>query len=177
MKQEGHQSWSYRDDFLCVALPSKLQHSYVRLQSLQELGFTISKKKLVPPNTRVVCLDILVNTEDCSISIPQEKLAVIKQLCLQWSTKSSCSKKELYVAKCTKYARVFLNRMLTLLLEHYSVNKIKLKQEFYKDPKWFNTFLSVYNGVSFFHNPYTKVKYMHFKYQKVGITATLHNFK
>ena len=65
--------------FLCVALPSKIQHSYVRLRSLlQELGFTISEKKLVPPSTNLVCLGILVNTEDCSISIPQEKLTVIK---------------------------------------------------------------------------------------------------
>ena len=83
MKQEGHQIWNYIDDFLCVALPSKIQHSYVRLQSLlNELGLTVREKKLVPPNTKVVCLGILVNTEDCSISIPQEKLAVIKQLCL-----------------------------------------------------------------------------------------------
>ena len=117
IKQEGYQIWNYIDDFLCMALPSKIQHSYVRLESLlQELGLTISEKKLVPPSTKVMCLGILVNTEDCSISIPQEKLTVIKQFCLQWSTRSSCSKKELqshlgsllYVAKCIKYARVFL---------------------------------------------------------------------
>ena len=169
MKQEGHQIWNYIDDFLCVALPSKIQHSYVQLQSLlNELGLTVSEKKLVPPNTKVVCLGILVNTEDCFISIPQDKLSVIKQLCLQWSTKTSCCKKELqsllgsllYVAKWIKYARFFLNRMLTLLRENYSVNRIKLNQEFHKDLKWFNTFLSVYNGVSFFHYPYTKVVHL-----------------
>ena len=121
MKQEGHQIWNYIDDFLCVALPSKIQHSFARLQNLlQELGLTISQRKLVAPSTKVVCLGILVNTEDCSVSIPEEKLSSIKQMCVQWSKKSTCTKKELqsllgsllYIAKCIKYARFFLNRML-----------------------------------------------------------------
>ena len=167
MKQEGPQIWNYIDDFLCVAVPSKIQHSYSCLQNLlHELGLTVSKKKLVPPGTpKVVCLGILVNTEDCSVFITPEKLTVIKQLRLQWSTKTSCSKKELqsllgsllYVAKCIKYTRFFLNRMFTLLREYYFQNKIKLNQEFHRDLKWFNTFLSVYNGISFFQYPYTKV--------------------
>ena len=126
--------------FLCVAVPSKIQHSYSCLQNLlHELGLTVSKKKLVPPGTpKVVCLGILVNTEDCSVFITPEKLTVIKQLRLQWSTKTSCSKKELqsllgsllYVAKCIKYTRFFLNRMFTLLREYYFQNKIKLNQDF-----------------------------------------------
>ena len=59
-----------------------------------------------------------------------------------------------------KICKPFVNRMLTLLREHFSENKIKLNQEFHKDLKWFNTFLSVYNGVSFFHYPYTKVVHL-----------------
>ena len=169
MKQEGHQIWNYIDDFLCVALPSKIQHSFARLQDLlQELGLTISQKKLVAPSTKVVCLGILVNTEDCSVSIPGEKLTSIKQMCVQWSKKLTCTKKELqsllgsllYIAKCIKYARFFLNRMLSLLREHYSESIIELNQEFHKDLKWFNTFLSVYNGVSFFQYPYTKAVHL-----------------
>ena len=165
MKQEGHQIWNYIDDFLCVALPSKIQHSFARLQNLlQELGLTISQKKLVV----VVCLGILVNTEDCSVSIPGKKLSSIKQMCVQWSKKSTCTKKQLqsllgsllYIAKCIKYARFFLNRMLSLLREHYSESIIELNQEFHKDLKWFNTFLSVYNGVSFFQYPYTKAVHL-----------------
>ena len=89
-------------------------------------------------------------------------------MCLQWSKKSTCTKKDLqsllgsllYIAKCIKYARFFLNRMLSLLREHYSENVIKLNQEFHKDLKWFNIFLSVYNGVSFFQYPYTKTVHL-----------------
>ena len=75
MTSEGHKIWNYIDDFLCVSLPSKINHSYGRLQSLLgELGLTVSNKKLVPPSTQVVCLGILVYTETLAVSIPPEKL-------------------------------------------------------------------------------------------------------
>ena len=46
MTQEGNKIWNYIDDFLCVSLPSKINHSYSRLQSLlEELGLTVSTKK------------------------------------------------------------------------------------------------------------------------------------
>ena len=84
-----------------MALPSKVHHSYSRLQDLlQQLGLTVSQKKLVPPTTKVVCLGILVNTK---VSIPSENLAVIKELCLQWSTKNMYSRgsyNHFYVPYC-----------------------------------------------------------------------------
>ena len=53
MTSEGHKIWNYIDDFLCVSLPSKINHSYSRLQSLLgELGLTVSAKKLVPPTPK-----------------------------------------------------------------------------------------------------------------------------
>ena len=103
MTQEGHKIWNYIDDFLCVSLLSKINHSYSRLQSLlEELGLTVSTKKLVPPSTQVVCLGILVDTETFTVSIPTEKLQVIKQMCLHWSTKNFCTKKSFnpYLVHC-----------------------------------------------------------------------------
>ena len=77
MTSKGHKIWNYIDDFLCVSLPSKINHSYGRLQSfLGELGLTVSNKKLVPPSTQVVCLGILVDNETLTVSIPPEKLQV-----------------------------------------------------------------------------------------------------
>ena len=74
-------------------------HYYINFFAdfLHELGLTVSQSKLVPPGTKVVCLGILVNTEDCSVSILPQKLAVIKDLCFQWSTKTSCMKKRIAV--------------------------------------------------------------------------------
>ena len=50
--------------------------------------------------------------------------------------------------------------MLTLLREYYSENRIQLNQDCHKDLKFFNTFLSVYNGASFFHYRSTKVVHL-----------------
>ena len=45
----------------------------------------------------------------------------------------------LYITKCVKVARLFLNQMLQLLRD--------------KDFKWFRVFLTSYNGVTFYHQP------------------------
>ena len=162
MSQEGHGIWNYIYDFLCVSLPSKINVTFTRLQELlHELGLTVSAKKLVAPSTQVTCLGIVVDTVALSVSIPAEKLSVIKCICSAWSNKQTCTKKVLqsllgsllYVAKCIKYARYFLNRMLMLLRENTHSNKIRLTEDFKKDLRWFNAFLPVFNGVSFLSNP------------------------
>ena len=82
MKQEGHGIWNYIDDFLCVSLPSNIDNIYHRLEELlSELGLTVSSRKLVPPSTQVLCLGILVDTVDLSVSIPAEKLQLLKDTC------------------------------------------------------------------------------------------------
>ena len=148
-----------------MSLPSKINATFTRLQGLlHELGLTVSDKKLVAPSTQVTCLGIVVDTVALSLSIPAEKLAVIKNLCSQWTSKQICTKKELqsllglllYVAKCIKYARYFLNRMLMLLRENSHTNQIRLTEDFRKDLRWFNASLPVFNGVSFFKQPPSK---------------------
>ena len=165
MSQEGHGIWNYIDDFLCVSLPSKIDATFSRLQGLlQELGLTVSAKKLVAPSTQVTCLGIVVDTVALSVSIPSDKLSDIKSICSQWDTKQYCTKKELqsllglllYVTKCIKYARYFLNRMLMLLRENAHCNRIRITEEFRRDLRWFNAFLPVFNGVSFFNHPPSK---------------------
>ena len=60
----------------------------------------------------------------------------------------------LYVHKCVKPARAFLNRMLALLRSGHAAQKITLTPEFKRDLKWFNKFLPLYNGVSLYdHKP------------------------
>ena len=182
MAQEKHSIWNYIDDFLCVSTPSKIQASYVRLQELlAELGLTVSAKKLVPPGTQVVCLGILVDTANQSISIPSEKLESIKLTCSQWLTKATCSKRELqsllgsllYVAKCIKYARFFLNRMLALLRVNFDKKNIVITEEFKQDLRWFNTFLPVYNGITFFN--YVPSKVIHLDACPTGLGAIYDN--
>ena len=93
------------------------------------------------PSTSLVCLGILINTETRTMSVPPVKLDSIIDMCSQWQNKKFCSKRQLqsllgsllYVSKCVKPARTFLNRMLMLLRENFEKDTIFLNKEFFKD--------------------------------------------
>ena len=95
-----------------------------------------------------------------TLSIPPKKLAEIAQLCRSWNTKTYCSKRALqsllgsllYISKSVKPARIFLNRMLSLLRSNHNVNKILLNQPFFQ--AWFNTFLEKFNGVTYYEKKF-----------------------
>ena len=55
----------------------------------------------------------------------------------------------LYVSKCVRYSRFFLNRLLETL-RNVSKTYITLNADFQKDIAWFNRFLDVFNGTCFF---------------------------
>ena len=125
MQQKGFPHLqNYLDDFIYIGLPSSVDKAYQSfLDLLQELGLEISSKKLHPPDTKVVCLGILIDTIQRTTAIPVDKLDQIMQVCEQWSDKRDCTKNQLqsllglllYVSKCVKPARYFLNRMLQFL--------------------------------------------------------------
>ena len=50
--------------------------------------------------------------------------------------------------------------MLSLLRENYDNSRIMFNESFKRDLKWFNTFLPVYNGVTFFHYIPTRNVYL-----------------
>ena len=54
-----------------------------------DLDLTISDKKLVAPNTKVVYLGILIDTENGTVSIPPDKLHQISDTVRQWLTKQA----------------------------------------------------------------------------------------
>ena len=134
----------------------------LRHYSMNELGLTISDSKLVAPSTKVVCLGVLIDTENGTVSIPPDKLHQINDTVRHWSQRTTCTKRQLqsllglllYVHKCVKPARAFLNRMLALLRVGHASQKIHLTTEFRRDLRWFEKFLPLYNGVSLYdHRP------------------------
>ena len=162
MKKFGYPNLlNYIDDLVYIGLPSEIQASYqCLLDLLQDLGLEISRKKLVPPCTAAICLGILVDSVNRTISIPDEKLKEIVEICQVWRTKSTCTKTQLqsllrsllYITKCVRPARFFLNRMLQVLRDGHACKQIHLTTDFHRDLHWFNTFLSSYNGVTFYDN-------------------------
>ena len=154
---------NYVDDFFGVGTPCDARDAYDALYAiLQRLGLTISAKKLVPPSTKAVCLGVAFDTEKGEISIPDEKMSKIVEMVEEWQAKKSCSRRQLqsllghllYLHKCIKPARFFVNRMLDLLRSNYDKDRISLTQDFKHDLRWLSKFLKVYNGISIYdHSP------------------------
>ena len=85
----------------------------------------------------------------------------IRKMCTDWSNKRVVSKNKLqsllgsllYITKCVRSSRSFLNRMLHLLRVNFDSSTNVLTSDFSKDFHWFQTFLQVYNGVTIYHVP------------------------
>ena len=101
------------------------------LDLMSQLGLMVSQKKLVAPVTQVTCLIDMVKG---TVSIPPEKLEQINVTVCQWLSKTFVSKRQLqsilglllYIHKCVKPARVFINRMLELLRSTHATQRITL---------------------------------------------------
>ena len=163
MRQKGFTVIDYIDDYVGVGVPSVADASYAALIDLMnEFGLTISQKKFVPPSMQATCLGVLIDTVKGTISIPPEKLQDVTASVRQSLSRDVPSKHELqsilglllYVHKCVKPARLFLNRMLELLRCAHGRQKVTLTHDFKRDLRWFAKFLPLYNGVSLYdHRP------------------------
>ena len=140
--------YNYIDDLIYIGIPHEIHQSFQFLQDLlKDVGLNVSQDKLVPPSASVVCLGIMVNTIDKTVSIPETKLQEIKQLCMEWTTKIYCSKRDLqsllgsllYITKYIGSSKFFLNQMLQFR-DNTNAKKILLRQGFFQDLNWFNTF-------------------------------------
>ena len=167
MAEAGYSLTNYIDDLIGNATVSQAEPAFQKLQKLlQELGLTISQNKLVAPTTKCICLGIEVDTVKSTLSIPQSKLTEILAICQQWQDKKQCTRKELqsllgsllYIAKCVRYSRNFLNRMLDLLRQSHKEITIQLTPEFIQDLAWFLKFAPKFNGSSYFNNAHVHAK-------------------
>ena len=157
--QHGFKVVNYIDYLWGVGTLEVAQRSFDNLcDLLQHLGLTISKKKLISPCTDVVCLGVHINTEKGTISIPDEKVSQIKQNVTNWLAKTGCTKHQLQS----------LNRVLGLLLRNHDQKHLSITQSFRCDVRWFDSFLSRYNGISMYHH--RRVDY------QVALNACLEGF-
>ena len=73
---------SYIDDLISAELPSKATGSFsTMLKLLQDLNIPVSQSKLSPPSTTLNCLGITIDSVQCTMSIPADKMADILRKC------------------------------------------------------------------------------------------------
>ena len=132
-----------------------------KILRLQSSRFRFRLDKLTPPTKRLTCLGIDFDIENNIMSISKDKLEAIYAECTEVSTKTSLLKRKyqsllgklLYVQRCVKPARVFINRLLANFRINSHLKTIPLSDDFYKDIQWFLTFLPSYNGISYIQKP------------------------
>ena len=112
----------YIEDLISFGLPSQRKPVSLLLyfSLLKDLGLGIPVKKLISPNTFVVCLGILIDAVIPRWCLSPRKMQKLVHLCKCWIMNLTVAKKTLlgsllYISKCVKPARAFLNRMLALL--------------------------------------------------------------
>ena len=94
MTQEGHYMLDYIDDNLIFGHRTQCQRDFDRLNNLlEELALTISIQNITP-RQQVVCLGVLVDAKNVTVSVPLDKLREIQKLLKEWARKKICHKRE-----------------------------------------------------------------------------------
>ena len=157
MAKRQHRVLAYIDDYIIISSPDTATKAFDELsQLLRDLGLPINQKKVSSPGRALTCLGIFVDLDRNTLSIDEAKLQSILSECQKFATKKHTTKKGfqsllgklIYVQKCVKPARIFINRMLNLLRTNSHRNRIHLDQEFFRDLNWFLKFLPGFNGVT-----------------------------
>ena len=156
----------YLDDFFIAGTPDSDQcaHHLQTLTSLcSVLGVPLAEDKREGPTTCLEYLGILLDSSSLEARLPPDKLQDLHHSLQTWSTRSSCSKRELlsligtlsFAAKVVPAGRTFLRRMIDLSTSAASLDQvISLSQSFSLDLQWWREFATAWNGRSFFLLPH-----------------------
>lgn len=151
------------DDFLTIDPPSA--NAEKTMQSLTEmfdnLGIPIAPHKTIGPTTCLEYLGIILDTVKMEARLPEEKLLRIRELLQSFSTRRSCTKRELlsllghlnFACRVVQPGRSFISYLISLSttvrrLHHH----VTFTAECRSDIAMWLKFLSNWNGVSFFLN-------------------------
>ena len=159
-KCRGHPVVVYIDDFNGVSSsdPEVAQGDFQYLGELLEtLGLQEATRKAVPPGTRRVLLGVMFDTVAMTIEVSPERVADTLTLTDRWASQSRATKQQvqqmvgklIFICKCVRQGRVFLNRLLSFLRgfsDEQKTRSIPWKAKL--DVMWFNKYLKEYNGIS-----------------------------
>lgn len=151
----------YVDDLVGVSPEDQANHLFNSLLDIvQDVGLMPSQTPghIVTPTDVCIVLGFLLDLRDNTIAIPCEKLKSIITLLIQWSTKTSATKRQiqsltgkiLFCSKVIRSGRLHLNRMLRTQSKAISLDiPISLDHDFQADVRWWLDNCSSWNGISF----------------------------
>ena len=111
-------------------------------------------KKVAQPSNQITCLGIQIDSYTGILKIPDVKLKEVVALCKKWAVQTHATRNQLqkltgkllYIHRCVKHARIFINRILTVLRNTPQKGMIQLPSAFFRDINWCNMFLERFNG-------------------------------
>lgn len=156
LHEKGVVARMYLDDIITLSpdYEKALMDFRIMQDLLKELGLPEATDKIQAPDTQIVWLGILIDSQAMSLSVPHDKLQDIKSIVRRALKCKSISKTHLqsvlgrllYVAKCVKPARLFVSRLLEAL-RSMKKSYVRVNSEMKKDLMWFREFCQDWNGV------------------------------
>ena len=146
---------AYVDDFCGVAASKhQARQGFERFHSLtHELGLKLAPDKTCPPATTMEWLGFVFNTNDMSITIPQQKLDDLLHEAHLWMDRTHATRQQIqslagrlnHVSLCIRPARRFMGRILATLRAAKDELAVPIDAEFKKDVRWFCEFARATN--------------------------------
>ena len=162
LAHKGIKAFMYLDDIILVS-PNrhKALHDYSQARELlQLLALPEACDKSQPPAQRVKWLGIIIDTNEMTLTIPEDKLQQVLAQVSKHSKARSMSQKQLrsmlghllHVAKCVRPARLFVARLLEALREAKGWH-IRVDANMRADFAWLLEFCGQWNGRSCIPDP------------------------
>ena len=177
----------YLDDFILAHTHNLKTHMNTMESVFKWLGVPLATDKAEGPTTKITYLGIDINSSNFTISLPSDKLSDLKSILTSWSTRHSCTKRELlsligklsFAAKVVKPGRMFLRRLIHLST---SVNRLHYHIHFNKQARldiiWWHHFISSWNGISIIQDQYVDAEQINLftDASNLGFGAVFGNF-
>ena len=159
-KKLGHEGVNYLDDLGSAEVKDKAWRAYEVLGLLiNRLGIWESESKASSPAEVMIFLGVLCNTREGTLSITKERLLEMRKLVISWLQKDEATLREVqslvgklnFVCYTIRSGRVFILRILEFLHQYKGRSvKLQIPGKMKLDIKWWEKFLTKFNGVSMF---------------------------
>ena len=147
MQGRGHDVLAYVDDFCGIAAsPNAATSGFNEFHTLtDQLGLKLAPDKTCPPATTLEWLGFWFDSNELTISIPQNKLTELLAETESWLQRDYATKQQIqslagklnHISLCVRPARRFMSRILEALRDIKDEARIQLTQAFKLDVRWF----------------------------------------
>ena len=161
-----NEAMPYIDDTIGVCAASNAEwlfRSFIELVTGLTLKLSRTPGHISPPATSCVALGILYDTQTNLVSLPLDKLVLLRQMLAEWKNKKTATPKELaslagrllWCSAVVPPGRVFLGRVLALKRaadardENQARRPVGLDRDFKLDLAWWADWTDTWNGKSF----------------------------